>query len=76
MNIEARKISLIQQLLLIQQETVLDKIEALLSVDTFTLSDGQKKAIDKGLESLNEGKKMQHEQVMDQIKERFPKYFK
>ena len=30
MNIEARKISLVQRLFVIQQESVLDKIEALL----------------------------------------------
>lgn len=76
MNIEARKISLVQQLLSIQQETILDKIEALLKRSTTTLTNEQKNAIDKGLISLKEGEKIPHEQVMKHFKERFPKYYK
>lgn len=75
MNIEARKIVLAQQLLSIQQETILDKIEDILKVKASTLTYEQKNAIDKGLISLEEDKKIPHEQVMKHMKERHPKYF-
>ena len=58
MNIEARKISLVHQLLLVQQDSILDKIEALLVRRTSTITEPQKNAIDKGLQSLSEGEKI------------------
>ena len=76
MNIEARKISLIHQILLVQQDTILDKIEALLVRRTSNVTEAQKKAIDKGLQSLSEGKKIPHNEVIKQMKEKYPKYFK
>ena len=68
MNIEARKISLVHQILLVQQDTILDKIEALLVRRTSTITEAQKKAIDKGLQSLSKGKKIPHNEVMKQMK--------
>ena len=47
MNLEARKISLVHQLLLVQQEAVLDKIEMLLMHRTSTVTDEQKKLLTK-----------------------------
>ena len=76
MNIEARKISLAQQLFAIQQEVILDKIEALLKRETTSLSKEQKKAIDQGLKSLDNGEGIPHEQVMLNVKEKFPSLFK
>lgn len=75
MNIEARKISLAQKLFSIQQVAILDKIEALLNRES-SLTKEQKKAIDLGLKSLNEGKKIPHEQVMDETKKRYPQLIK
>jgi predicted transcriptional regulator len=76
MNIEARKISLAQRLFAIQKETLLDKIEALLAYESTSLTQEQKKAIDKGLESLDDGNKTTHEQVMNETKSRYPNLFK
>jgi predicted transcriptional regulator len=76
MNIEARKISLAQRLFAIQQETILDKIEALLSRESTTLTKEQKKAIDLGLKSLDDGHSIPHKQVMTETKKRYPKLFK
>ena len=75
MNIEARKISLAQQLFAVQQEALLDKIEALLNKE-FSLSVPQKKAIDEGLKSLEKGNKLSHDQVMKETKARYSKLFK
>lgn len=76
MNIEARKISLAQRLFAIQKETILDKIEALLAHESTSITEEQKKAIDLGLKSLDEGNKIPHEQVMDETKSRYPNLFK
>ncbi|RLD25301.1 MAG: hypothetical protein DRI54_05170 [Bacteroidetes bacterium] len=75
MNIEARKISLAQRLFAIQQEAILDKIEALLLNESPTLTKEQKKAIDKGLKSLDDGHRIPHEQVMNETKKRYPNLF-
>ena len=75
MNIEARKISLAQKLFAIQQEAILDKIEALLNRESF-LTKEQKKAIDMGLKSLDEGNKIPHEEVMSETKKRYPNLLK
>ena len=60
MSLEARKISLAQKLLAIQQESLLDKIEALLKKENPALTLIQKKAIDRGLESLRNGEGLSH----------------
>ena len=75
MNIEARKISLVQQLLLVQQESILDKIETLLFKKTFDLTNEQKKAIDKGIQSIDDGNIVSHKDAMQQMNEKYPKYF-
>ena len=71
MNIEARKISLAQRLFAIQQESVLDKIEALLTNESL-LSSEQKNAIDKGLYSLENEDRLTHDQVVNETKNRYP----
>lgn len=73
MNIETRKINLAQLLFTVQQESTLDKIEALLKKEESSLlSDEQKRAIDEGLESPI----ISHEQVMSETKNRYPNLFK
>lgn len=73
MNIETRKINLAQLLFTVQQEAILDKIEALLKKETSSvLSDEQKRAIDEGLVAPV----IPHEQVMSETKNRFPNLFK
>lgn len=76
MNIETRKISLIQQLLAVQHEVILDKIEALLKRELPSLTNEQKEAIDKGLNALENSDKIPHNQVMEETKKRYPNLFK
>ena len=40
------------------------------------LNSEQKKAIDQGLQQIEEGKVISHDQAMTEIKNRHPKYFK
>lgn len=75
MNIEARKISLAQKLFAIQQEAILDKIEALLNRES-SLTKEQEKAIDLGLKSLDDENKTPHDEVMSETKKRYPNLFK
>lgn len=75
MNIEARKISLAQRLFAIQQENILDKIDALLTREASSLSKDQKKAIDKGILELDNGDKIPHDEVMADTKKRYPNLF-
>jgi len=76
MNIEARKISLAQRLFLVQQETILDKIEKLLTKETSALTIEQKNAIDLGLDSLDSGKRTAYDEVINETKKRYPNLFK
>ncbi len=75
MNIEARKISLAQRLFMVQQESMLDKIEELLN-QKVKLSDAEKKAVDIGLDSLKNGRRIPHEEVMKKVKDKHPNLFK
>ncbi len=60
---------------MIQQNTLLDKIEALLNEKT-KLSSADKKGIDIGIEYLEQGKGIPHKQVMENAKLKFPNLFK
>lgn len=76
MNIDARKISLAHRLFAIQKESILDEIEALLTYESASLTQEQKKAIDMGLKSLDDDNKIPHEQVVNETKNRYPNLFK
>ena len=76
MNIEARKISLAQRLFAIQEVTLLDKIEALLTYESSSLTKEQKISIDLGLKNLDDENTIPHEQVMNETKKRYPNLFK
>ena len=76
MELEEKKISIIQKLLFVEEESILDRIEEMLNTSGSGLSDEQKKAIDEGLLSLKRGTTYTHEKVMNMVKEKFPKYFK
>jgi predicted transcriptional regulator len=75
MNIEARKISLAQRLFMVQQESMLDKIDELLN-QKIKLTVAEKKAIDIGLESLENGRRIPHDEVMEKAKNKYPNLFK
>jgi hypothetical protein len=43
--------------------------------EKYTLSDAEKQAVEEGLASLDRGKKLTHEEVMNNMKKRFPNLF-
>lgn len=55
----------------VQQESILDKIKALLSKES-ALTSEQKEAIDKGLYSLENEDGLTHTQVVNETKNRYP----
>lgn len=43
--------------------------------EKYTLSDAEKQAVEEGLASLDRGEKLTHEEVMNNMKKRFPNLF-
>lgn len=74
MNLESRKINLINWISSIQEEELLDKLERIQSekVDWWdTISDNDKQAITEGLEQLDRGEFLTRSQVKSKIKDQF-----
>lgn len=74
MNIEARKINLINWISSIQDDTILEKLEMIQQdKDDWwdTISENDKRAINEGIDQLDRGEYLTHEQVRSIIKERF-----
>ena len=74
MNLETRKINLINWISTLQEESVLEKVEKIQKekIDWWdTTSEEDKKAINEGLEQLDRGEYLTHSQVRSKIKERF-----
>ncbi|MCG8699616.1 MAG: hypothetical protein MI922_16295 [Bacteroidales bacterium] len=74
MNLESRKINLINWISSIQEEELLDKVERIQreKVDWWdTISDKDKQAITEGLEQLDRGEFLTRSQVKSKIKEQF-----
>ncbi|MDP2888300.1 MAG: hypothetical protein Q8P34_04935 [Bacteroidota bacterium] len=74
MNLETRKLNLINWISSIQEDTILDKVEKIQQEKTDwwdVISDKDKKAIDEGIAQLDKGEHLTHSQVRSKIKERF-----
>lgn len=74
MNLENRKINLINWLSTIQEEDILNQVEKIQKERSDwwdTISNEDKKAINEGLEQLEKGEYLTHSQVRSKIKERF-----
>jgi hypothetical protein len=74
MNIETRKINLINWISTIQEDSILEKVENIQKekADWWdTTSDKDKNAINEGIEQLDRGEHLTHSQVRSKIKERF-----
>ena len=70
-NLEARKLSIIEYLAELKDESILSQIENLLKpkVDFWDeLTDTQKQGIQKGIEQLNNGDKVAYEDFIAQFK--------
>jgi len=74
MNLETRKINLINWISTIQEDSILEKVEKIQKEKTDwwdNISDKDKKAINEGIEQLDKGEHLTHLQVRSKIKERF-----
>jgi len=75
MDIQASKIELAKMILDIDEQSVVNKFIDFLNTES-TLSEQQKKAIDLALEQVDRGETIPHEVVMENMRRRYPKYFK
>lgn len=75
MDIQASKIELAKMILDIDEHSVVNKFIDFLNAES-TLSEQQKKAIDLALEQVDRGETIPHEVVMENMRRRYPKYFK
>ncbi len=74
MNLEARKLNLINWISSIQEEETLNEVEKIQKekADWWDkISRNDKKAIEEGLDQLNRGEFITHDKVRNKIKERF-----
>jgi len=74
MNLDTRKINLINWLSSVQEEDVLAKVEKIQKekIDWWdSVSENDKKAIDEGLKQLDKGEYLTRSEVRSKIKEKF-----
>lgn len=72
-SIEARKLSIIQILIELQEEQVIQQIENILKLDNNfgeQLSDQDKQSINQGIKELNKGKRTEFEDFISQLRNR------
>ena len=74
MNLETRKINLINWISTLQEDSILERVEMIQKEKTDwwdTTSNKDKNALNEGLEQLDRGEHLTHSQVRSKIKERF-----
>ena len=75
-NLEIRKQNLISWIIQLNDEGILNRLESFQkskSADNvFELTDEMKRAVDKAIESLDDGKGKSHEEVMAKARKKFP----
>lgn len=74
MNLEARKLNLINWISSIQENNILEKVEKIQQEKNDwwdTISENDKNAINEGIVQLDRGEHVTHSQVRSKIKERF-----
>lgn len=76
MDIHAEKIELIRLILETKKESVINKIKQILVQEQEDMSPFQKNAVDDAILSLEKGEGVLHDQVMEETKKRYSKYFK
>lgn len=80
MNINAEKLDIIQWLAQVNDNKVIKKFMLLKKSNeesiAANLSHEEKEAIDKGLQSINEGRFKSHEEVIEATKSKYPTLFK
>ena len=76
MDIHAEKIELIRLILETKKESVISKIKQILVQEQEEMTAIQKNAVDEAILSLEKGEGVLHDQVMEETKKRYSKYFK
>lgn len=80
MNIQAEKLDIIQWLAQVNDSRVIKKFMLLKKSNeesiVANLSHKEKEAIDKGLQSINEGRFKSHQEVLESTKNKYPNLFK
>jgi len=76
MNLQAKKLELIQLILNTNKPAVLTKVEAVFKNEKGTdwwdeISDGERAAIEEGLAEANRGELIPHEEVMKEVREKY-----
>lgn len=74
MNLETRKLNLINWISSIQEDNILEKVEKIQQEKNDwwdVISDNDKNDINEGIEQLDRGEYLTHSQVRAKIKERF-----
>lgn len=76
MNIQAKKLELVQLILNTRKPLTLKKVEEVLKNEKESdwwneISDSERRSIEKGLAEADEGKLIPHEQVMKEVKAKY-----
>jgi len=76
MNLQAKKLELVQLILNTEKPTVLAMVEAVLKKEQDSdwwdgLSEDERKAIEEGLKEADRGELIPHEQVMKEVKTKY-----
>jgi predicted transcriptional regulator len=76
MNIQAKKLELVQVILNTEKPSILEKVESLLKKEKITdwwdeISDEEKASIQEGIDQLDRGEGIPHEKVMEEIKAKY-----
>lgn len=76
MNIQAKKLELVQLILNTEKPSILKKVESVLKKEKITdwwdeISEAEKKAIEKGIAEADSGKLIPHSEVMKEVKAKY-----
>ena len=76
MNLQAKKLELVQLILNTEKKAVLEKVEALLKNEKDgdwwdELSEAERRAIEEGIAEADRGELIPHEEVMKELKEKY-----
>lgn len=76
MNLQAKKLELVQMILNTERPAILKKVEDVLKKEKATdwwdeISEEERQAIEKGLEEADRGKLIPHEEVMKEVKAKY-----
>lgn len=74
MKIEDKKLEIIEWLIQVQDKSVLNQIDFLRKSEEIkwsSLSDKEREAIEQGIQELNDGKGIPHENVMNDLRKKY-----